>query len=150
MKLNIRTMTPRDYVAVTKLWHATPGMGLHAADDSRAGILRFLRRNPRMSFVALDGEQLVGAVLCGHDGRRGTLHHLAVARTHLQRGIGAALVARCLRVLARQHIQKCNIFVYRDNTSGQAFWLHTGWHARDDLRVLQKPAAGPAHKRHAC
>jgi len=150
MNVKIRVMTPRDYAAVTKLWRATPGMGLHAADDSRLGILRYLRRNPGMSFVACDGARLVGAVLAGHDGRRGTLHHLAVARTHHRQGIGAALVARCLRVLARQHIPKCNIFVYRDNTSGQGFWLHTGWAARDDLRLLQKPTAGPARKCKAC
>jgi ribosomal protein S18 acetylase RimI-like enzyme len=150
MSIKIRCMMPRDYAAVTHLWRATPGMGLHAADDARAGILRFLRRNPRMSFVAFDGAQLVGAVLCGHDGRRGALHHLAVAQTRRKRGIGAELVARCLAVLARQKIQKCNIFVYRQNTSGQAFWLHTGWAARDDLRVLQKPAAARARPCRAC
>jgi len=150
MNAKVRVMTPRDYAAVMKLWRTTPGMGLHAADDSRPGVLRFLRRNPGMSFVAFDGPLLVGAVLAGHDGRRGTLHHLAIAQTHRRQGIGDALVARCLRVLARQHIPKCNIFVYGDNTSGQAFWLHTGWAARDDLRVLQKPTAGSVRKCKAC
>jgi ribosomal protein S18 acetylase RimI-like enzyme len=150
MKLKIRTMTPRDYAAVTKLWRATPGIGLHDVEDSRAGISAFLRRNPRMSFVAFDGAQLVGAILCGHDGRRGALHHLAVVQTHRKRGIGAVLVARCLAALARQQIQKCNIFVYRDNISGQAFWLHTGWKTRDDLALLQKPTVVSARKCRAC
>ncbi|MCX7006237.1 MAG: GNAT family N-acetyltransferase, partial [Kiritimatiellaeota bacterium] len=117
MKLIIRTMTLRDYAAVQRLWRATPGIGLHGVEDSRAGIASFLRRNPRMSFVAFDGAQLVGAILSGHDGRRGALHYLAVAQMHRKRGIGAALVVRCLAVLVRQKIQKCNIFVYRDNTS---------------------------------
>ena len=139
MKLIIRTMTLRDYAAVHRLWRATPGIGLHGAEDARAGIASFLRRNPRMSFVAFDGAQLVGAILAGHDGRRGSLHHLAVAPTHRKQGLGGALVAHCLAALAREKIQKCNIFVYRDNTSGQAFWLHTGWKPRADLTLLQKP-----------
>ena len=150
MKPKIRLMMLRDYAAVHQLWRATPGIGLHAVEDGRAGIASFLRRNPRMSFVAFDGAQLVGAILAGHDGRRGALHHLAVAQTHRKRGLGAALVARCLAALARQKIQKCNIFVYRDNTSGQAFWRHTGWSARDDLTLLQKPTTGRARPCRGC
>lgn len=139
MNVNIRLMTPRDYTAVSKLWRATPGIGLHDEEDSRAGIAGFLRRNPRMSFVACDGPRIVGAILAGHDGRRGSLHHLAVAESHRMLGLGSALVGFCLAALARQHIQKCNIFVYRDNANGQAFWLHTGWKPREDLVLLQKP-----------
>jgi len=139
MNTTIRPMTLRDYAAVMKLWRRTPGMALYAIDDSRPAILRYLRRNPGLSFVACDGARLVGAVLSGHDGRRATLHHLAVAETHRQQGIGQALVVRCLRALARQRISKCNIFVQRSNTSGQAFWRHTGWKPRADLRLLQKP-----------
>ncbi len=139
MTIKIRLMTPRDFAAVSRLWRATPGMGLHAVEDSRAGILSFLRRNPRMSFVACDGARVVGAILAGHDGRRGSLHHLAVATTHRQFGLGRALVDRCLAALAREKIQKCNIFVYRDNAGGQSFWRHIGWKQRADLTLLQKP-----------
>jgi ribosomal protein S18 acetylase RimI-like enzyme len=35
---------------------------------------------------------ILGAVLCGNDGRRGYLHHLAVAAEWRRRGIGKALV----------------------------------------------------------
>ncbi|TAN39232.1 MAG: GNAT family N-acetyltransferase [Verrucomicrobia bacterium] len=149
--MKIRPMTPRDYAAVMQLWRSTPGLGLHATDDSRAGILRYLRRNPGLSFVACDGVRLVGAVLSGHDGRRGTLHHLAVAQSHRKQGIGQALVARCRRALARQQIPKCNIFVYRANVSGQAFWMHTGWQERTDLSLLQQwTGPRPSRKLRAC
>ena len=68
----LRPMTIEDYPAVTALWAATEGMGL-SADDSAPAIARFLQRNPDLSVVALDAQgQLAGAVLCGHDGRRGT------------------------------------------------------------------------------
>ena len=140
MKTNyrIRPMTLRDYAAVITLWRGVPGIGLDEDCDSRAGIARYLKRNPGLSFVACVREGVVGAVLSGHDGRRGYLHHLAVATTHRKAGVGKALVAHCLRRLGKQGIPKCNIFVFRSNTKGQAFWKHNGWRLRPDLTVMQK------------
>ena len=127
----------RDYDAVLSLWRNTPGMSLDAASDSRSAIGRYLRRNPGLSFVASAGGQIVGAVLSGHDGRRGYLHHLAVAESHRKQGIGEALVRRCLQALARQHIPKYTILLFRSNVLGRAFWQHTGWNQRKDLSVFQ-------------
>ena len=138
MKYKIRQMLPRDFDAVMSLWRNTPGMSLDAASDSRQAIVRYLRRNPGLSLVACDGGDVVGAVLAGHDGRRGQLHHLAVATSHRKLGIGQALVARCLRSLARQHIPKCNILIFRSNLGGRKFWQSIGWKQRDDLHVFQK------------
>ena len=67
--MHIREMTIQDYDAVIALWQSVIGMGL-SDSDSREGIGRYLARNPGMSFAAWDGDLLVGAVLCGHDGRR--------------------------------------------------------------------------------
>ena len=138
MAYRIRRMTLRNYDAVFALWRETPGVGLDADSDSRAAIGRHLKRNPGLSFVACVGGRIVGAVLSGHDGRRGYLHHLAVAETHRRQGIGQALVSRCLAALARRHIPKCNIFVLRTNASGIAFWLHQAWLRREQVRLLQK------------
>jgi ribosomal protein S18 acetylase RimI-like enzyme len=89
--------------------------------------------------VARHKVRIVGAVLCGHDGRRGYLHHLAVAPAHRHNGIGRALVEACLAKLGHIGIQKCNIFLFSDNEPGEAFWKHIGWNGRGDLKVLQKP-----------
>jgi ribosomal protein S18 acetylase RimI-like enzyme len=67
--------------------------------DSREGTERYLVRNPKLSFVARRGTRLIGCVMCGHDGRRGYLQHLAVDPTHQRRGVGTALVGRCLMEL---------------------------------------------------
>jgi ribosomal protein S18 acetylase RimI-like enzyme len=131
-------MRLRHYPAVRALWEASPGVGLSEA-DSRANIAAYLKRNPRMSFVARVGGQIIGAVLCGHDGRRGYLHHLAVASRYRRRGVGGRLVAACLAELAKAGIQKCNIFIYAHNDQGEAFWKHNGWAKREDLRLMQKP-----------
>ena len=80
----IRTLRIADYEAVLRLWQDTEGVGLNESDD-RCHVRIYLRRNPGMSFVAQHGGEIVGAVLCGHDGRRGYLHHLAVAKAHRKR-----------------------------------------------------------------
>lgn len=131
-------MTTHDYSAVMALWRGTPGIGLDDDSDSLPGITRYLKRNPELSFVALAQGTIVGAVLSGHDGRRGYLHHLAVATTHRKLGIGKALTFRCLRSLEKQGVPKCNIFLFRSNSKGRAFWKQIGWNLRPDLSVLQK------------
>jgi len=138
MKFKIRKMLIGDYSGVFSLWKNMTGIGLDGLCDSRQGIRDYLRRNPGLSFVACDGKKIVGAVLSGHDGRRGCLHHLAVAGSHRKLGIGKALVEHCLKGLAGQNIPKCNIFLFRSNAIGRSFWKHNGWNLRTDLSIMQK------------
>lgn len=137
--VRLRAMEPADYASAFALWRATQGIGLNES-DREADVTAFLHRNPGMSSVAIGaGGVLLGAVLCGTDGRRGYLHHLAVAPGERGRGLGARLVARCFEQLAQAGIPKCNVFLYADNEAGASFWEHNGWLPRPDLRVLQKP-----------
>jgi N-acetylglutamate synthase len=131
-------MTIDDYPAVMTLWTRSEGVGL-TESDSREGIESFLTRNPGMSAVAVTEKgSLLGTVLCGHDGRRGYLHHLAVVPTHRKRGIASCLIAWSFDCLARRGIEKCNVFLLESNEEGANFWLHNGWNVRTDLRILQK------------
>ena len=124
-----------DYEAAYSLWEKAEGIGLSQA-DSPENIALFLARNPGMSFVAVAGGRLVGAVLCGNDGRRGFLHHLAVSPDQRRSGIGRALVDRCLAALAAAGMRKCHIFVLADDLEGQRFWKRVGWEARTTLVVM--------------
>ena len=137
-----------DYDAVIRLWQETEGVGLNESDD-RGNLRSYLRRNPGMSFVARRGAEIIGAVLCGHDGRRGYLHHLAVAKPHRQKGVGKKLVNACLAKLGKLQIQKCNIFLYADNAAGEKFWRHNGWAKRADLAVMQKSLT-PSRNQRCC
>ncbi len=130
-------MSIGDFEAVLRLWQESDGVGL-SESDTRSNIALYLKRNPRMSFVARDGGEIVGAVLCGHDGRRGYLHHLAVARARRKQGLGRELVEACLARLAACGIPKCNIFLFADNAEGERFWERSGWFKRADLQVMQK------------
>jgi len=132
----LRVFRIGDYDEVIRLWKRTEGVGLNES-DTRSAIASFLRRNSGLSFVAEKRGRIVGAVLCGHDGRRGYLHHLAVARRYRRQGIGMQLINACLAKLHAADIHKCNIFVYAGHAAGMSFWKHNDWRLRADLRVMQ-------------
>jgi len=135
--LLIEEMLPSDYDEVRALWQATENVGLSGA-DSRESIQAYLERNPRLSLVARRGGKIIGALLAGHDGRRGYLHHLAVAGALRRQGLARRLVDDCLARLRACGIQKCHIFIFDENREGQAFWSGTGWTVRTDLQVMSR------------
>ena len=93
----IRPMTGEDYDEVHALWLTIKGFGIRAVDDSREDIERFIRRNPSTSVVAVIDGKIVGSILCGNDGRQGTLYHVCVAKAYRRLGIGRQMVGTCMR-----------------------------------------------------
>ncbi|MCF3648799.1 GNAT family N-acetyltransferase [Synoicihabitans lomoniglobus] len=134
--VQLRTFLSSDIPAALHLWETSSGIGL-TASDSPANLTAFLQRNPGFSRVAACGDEIVGTVLCGHDGRRGFLYHLAVATAHQRSGLGRALAESCLQHLQRYGIPRATIHMFADNDEGKAFWRSTHWRQRDDLMVLQ-------------
>jgi len=120
--MTIRVMTIDDYPAVYALWASLPGIGLHEREDSLEGMAYYLNRNPDSCFVALENGALIGAVLCGNDGRRGYINHLAVAAEHQGRGLGRVLVNACLAAMRNEGIPMCSFVTFGDNIEGNAFW----------------------------
>ena len=129
----IRMMTADDYEAVIDLMKQTPGVSFRDA-DSRESTLRYLERNPRLSFVALIGDQIGACIMSGHDGRRGYLQHLIVRPEYRRQGIATALVERCLSELESIGILKCHIDVFKTNELGAAYWESQGWKLRTDIK----------------
>jgi N-acetylglutamate synthase len=137
MNITISPFTIELYDSVLGLWQQCEGVGLSSA-DSKECIRSYLERNPGMSFVAAMGAKVVGAVLAGHDGRRGYIHHLAIHPAHRRKSLGCQLVDRCLAVLAEAGIQKCHIFIFNENTDGIDFWKSIGWIHRSDISIVSK------------
>ena len=134
MKFQIHPMAMKHYDQVLALWRACEGIGLSGA-DARDNVRSYLYRNPGLSYVAIDKMRVVAAVLCGHDGRRGYLNHLAVHPDYRRQGLARALVEKCLATLETIGIAKCHLFILNKNTEGARFWEHMGWTLRTDLRV---------------
>jgi ribosomal protein S18 acetylase RimI-like enzyme len=142
MNIEITEFTPRDCDEVLAFWRRQEGVGLNES-DTPAAITSYLHRNPGMSLIAREGDQVVAAVLCGHEGRRGYLHHLAVASSHRRRGIGRRLVEHCLDRLLHEGIPKCNIFLFTENSEGEEFWKALGFTNRSHLKVMQRTVGDP-------
>lgn len=137
MDAKITQMTIADYGDVATLWRSTEGLGFSNV-DLKETVEAHLRRNPGLSLVAREDGRLVGAVLCGHDGRRGSLHHLAVADSHRKRGLGRALVQRCLAGLRENGVAKCYVHVLVSNREGIRFWKAIGWEERSYLKAMSR------------
>ena len=131
----IRAMTLQDHGQLTQLLKETAGVALREADSEEA-FSRYLHRNPGLSFVVEDeARQIVGCVMCGHDGRRGYLQHLVVRPEHRGKELGTRLYQRCIDKLATIGIEKTHIFVFRNNDNANLFWSGKGWQRRDDICV---------------
>ena len=137
MSPEITPFTNDDYDDALALWQRSEGIGLRAA-DSREGIARYLARNPGTSYVARDGGALIGVALCGHDGRSGYLHHLAVAESHRRHRIGTALVRQCLAALRAQGFERCHLFLHDTNDAAYRFWQDGGWLRRGNLIMMSR------------
>lgn len=129
--------TMEAYEEVLQLWRVCEGIGLSDA-DSRENVARYLERNPGLSYIAAADRKVVGAILGGHDGRRGLLHHLAVHPSHRRRGIGRILAQRSLDALQNAGIGKCHGMVFKNNTEALAFWQSLGWVVREDVCLISK------------
>ena len=131
--MEIRVMKAEDYDKLYELWMTIKGFGIRSIDDSREGVARFLKRNPTTSVTAWDGDTLIGAILCGHDGRRGCLYHVCVHRDYRMRGIGKAMVVFAMNALKEEQISKVSLIAFTQNDIGNAFWNRIGWTQRLDL-----------------
>lgn len=137
MSITFTEFTIEAYDQVYSLWENCDGIGLSSA-DSRPAIQKYLERNPGFSLIAYDDDLVVGTILCGHDGRRGYIHHLAVRSDYRCQGIGCLLVDKSLSELQSFGIQKCHLFIFNDNSGGIKFWESIGWTYRQDIGVVSK------------
>ncbi|MCR4672899.1 MAG: GNAT family N-acetyltransferase [Lachnospiraceae bacterium] len=130
-------MEKGDYNAVAALWASIKGMGIRSIDDSEEYVCRFIERNPLTSVVAVDGDRIVGSVLCGHDGRQACFYHVCVAEDHRLCGIGRAMVDRCVEGLKAEHINRIYLIAFKHNTGGNSFWRQLGWECRNDRNYYE-------------
>lgn len=136
--MTIRNMTIDDYDRVYALWMSCRNMGFNDRDDSREGIGRYLLRNPNTCFVAEEGGALLGVILCGHDGRRGFIHHMAVSPAHRRRGVATVLAERAIGALKAEGIHKVALLAFKYNEAGNAFWERMGFTLREDLNYRNR------------
>jgi ribosomal protein S18 acetylase RimI-like enzyme len=140
--MNIRVMTINDYEKAYALWKNTTGISLRNTDDSKEGIERFLNRNPGTCFIAEEGEELLGTILGGHDGRRGRIYHLAVKTENRNKRLGITLLEAVEKALVDQGISKVGLASIKTNVGGNRFWHACGFPIRNDIVYRDKILLG--------
>ncbi len=143
--MEIREFALNDYESALALWKRCEGIGLSAA-DAHCPMKRFLERNAGFCFVAVEAGDIIGTILCGNDGRRGYLYHLAVDPNLRCRGIGKRLVDRSLNALKDYGIDKSHIMVFGSNESGLKFWQAAGWKTRPEIVLMSYDVKGKDDK----
>lgn len=142
VEFTVSPLTIESYDDILALWQQCQGIGL-SDGDSKQNIRSYLERNPGTSFIARADGAVVRAVLAGHDGRRGYVHHLAVHPDYRRQGVGRRLVDKCVEVLRHAGIRKCHTFIFNGNSDGIAFWKSAGWTHRQEISVISK-STGPS------
>lgn len=108
--------------------------------DSNPQYRRFKRRCRTFSATESDNEfcrserrKIVGSILCGHDGRQGSLYHVCVDEAYRRHGIGKDMVVHSMKALQEEKINKVCLIAFAQNNVGNAFWNTIGWTERLDV-----------------
>jgi ribosomal protein S18 acetylase RimI-like enzyme len=135
--ITTREFVMGDYDGAFALWNGMEGVEI-CEGDSREEIAEYLKRNPGLSRVAEANGKIVGVALCGHDGRRGWIYHLAVAQAYRRQKVGKLLLDDCVNGLRTAGLKRAIILVAGDNPAGQQFWLRNGWENIDGAIPMTK------------
>ncbi|WP_100065494.1 GNAT family N-acetyltransferase [Miniphocaeibacter massiliensis] len=134
----IRAMNINDYYEAVNLWKNTTGMGLRNIDDTYEGIKFFIEYNPELSIVYEEDGHVEGTILCGFDGKRAYLYHVAISEKIKGRGIGKKMVLHIEKILKEKNINGIALVAFCKNEIGNRFWDNLGYNPRKDLYYRDK------------
>jgi ribosomal protein S18 acetylase RimI-like enzyme len=142
MALSFRAATVADAPAVVALWREAEAEPGHT--DDVESIRRLIERDPAALIVAVDEGvdesegRLVGSVIAGWDGWRGSIYRLAVVPSHRRRGLGRRLVRLAEERLAVAGAVRCQAIVVETEAQAVSFWRASGWEQqRERLRFVK-------------
>lgn len=120
--LKINAMEISDLDKVIILWSSITELTFPAFFDTKERLTKFLLRNQGLSTIANVEGKIIGALLCGHDGRRGFFYHTGVDYAYRKQGIATRMIERCIDMLKREGIDNCFLFTNDFNKDAQKFW----------------------------
>jgi ribosomal protein S18 acetylase RimI-like enzyme len=123
----IDEMRAEDVPEACELWYSIPELGVVRSFDTYAQLIAYLERNPGFSTIARNAGRIIGAVMCGHDGRRGSFYATGVLPEFRRQSIAKRMVERSLARLREIGLTTAFCFTFEKNQTAQAFWRGTGW-----------------------
>jgi ribosomal protein S18 acetylase RimI-like enzyme len=142
LTITLRTFIfPDDYEEVYRLWRESgDGIQLRHSDEPQE-IEKKIQRDPELFILAENGDEIVGAVLGGYDGRRGLMYHLAVKQAYRRMGVGELLQSELEKRLRDKGCTRYYLLVTPDNDVAIRFYENRGWEQLN-LRVYAKDLIG--------
>ena len=133
--VKLREFDLSDWNAAWNLWEKELGK---SNDESwqKDKVEAFLRHNPGLSFAAEIDGKLSGTVMCGFDGRRGYIYHLAVTESEKRKGIGSALIKLAMAKLKDAGADKVHLMIFVENACALAFYNKMGFQNREDITLM--------------
>ena len=121
----IRAAREHDVPAVLDLWRLA-GAAPTNTDDVES-LLALLRHDHGALIVAERGGRIVGSVIAGWDGWRGSIYRLAVAPEDRRAGLGRGLLCAAEARLAAGGAVRSQAIVVESDGAALGFWRASGW-----------------------
>ena len=132
MHADLRTAVPEDVPAVLALWRAS---ALPISTDTPEALAHLLRHDQGALIVAVAAGEIVGSVIGGWDGWRGSIYRLVVSPAHRRQGLGRMLLAEAENRLRSLGARRMHAIVVGTDPRATAFWHVTVWeHQHDQQR----------------
>ena len=124
MPPGLRPATADDIDEVLAFWRA---VAEPTSTDSPEALAGLVRHDPGALIVAEVDRHIVGSVIAGWDGWRGSVYRLAVSPEHRRRGLGHSLLRAAEDRLTGLGGRRLHAIVVGSNDDGVAFWATTDW-----------------------
>jgi ribosomal protein S18 acetylase RimI-like enzyme len=131
----IRVARHEDTDAVLALWGQARSAAATTPDDAES-VARVLEQGALL--VAESAGEVVGALIAGWDGWRGSMYRLAVLPAHRRRGIATRLVEAGHERLRALGARRVTALVGADEEDATGFWASAGYaHDREIARFVR-------------
>jgi ribosomal protein S18 acetylase RimI-like enzyme len=136
MNFVIRPAGVADAAGVLSLWLDADAEPTHT--DNVASITALTSRDPAALIVAENEGRIVGSIIAGWDGWRGSVYRLAVAPGYRRRGLGRQLLDAAENRLATIGARRLQATVVGTDQRATGFWRASGWEQQADrLRFVK-------------
>ncbi len=120
--MRIEEFKLEDYQEIYKLWQeAEISLGL---SDSYDEVAKFLDRNPDTCLIGRDehSQRIIAVCLGGSDGRRGFVHHMAIAPEYQKKGYGKQILEALIERFKRYGLVKLHLLIENRNAEVEHFY----------------------------
>jgi ribosomal protein S18 acetylase RimI-like enzyme len=131
--MEIRSFRHDDFEEVITLWERCDL--LRPWNDPELDIERKINQDPELFLVAEVGGEVVGVLMGGFDGHRGSANYLGVHPDYRGRGIANALINRLEKKLIARGCPKIHLMVREENQAVMSMYEKLGYEVQESVTL---------------